>query len=254
MTDITRRPLIAGNWKMHNLVGESVTLARAIADNARIGPRTDVVVAPAFTALLAVHEALRGSRIALAAQDVHWEPQGAYTGEVSAPMLRDVGCSYCIVGHSERRQYFGETDEIVHKKVRALLDHGITPIACLGETLSEREAGVTFDVVRRQLDGILGDLNGEAVRTLVLAYEPVWAIGTGKTAKAVDAQQVHAFLRDRLRHRYAEVADQVRILYGGSVKPDNAAELLAQPDIDGALVGGASLDADSFGRIIQAAG
>jgi triosephosphate isomerase len=249
-----RRPLIAGNWKMHNTISESVALARAIADGARIGPRTDVVVAPVFTALAAVADALRGTRLALAAQNVHWEPRGAFTGEVSAPLLADVGCTYCIVGHSERRQFFGETDEHVAKKIRALLSQRITPIACLGETLGEREGGITFEVVKRQLDGMLGDLDGAAVQGLVLAYEPVWAIGTGKTAKASDAQQVHAFLRDRLRHRYAEAADAVRILYGGSVKPDNAAELLAQPDIDGALVGGASLDAGGFARIIQAAG
>jgi triosephosphate isomerase len=254
MSAATRRVLIAGNWKMHNAVRESVALARAVADGARIGPRTDVAVAPVFTALAAVGEALRGTRVALCAQDVYWEPQGAFTGEISAPMLKDVGCTYGIVGHSERRQFFGETDASVAKKIHALLNSGITPIVCLGETLAERESGITYDVVRRQLEGMLVEETETVVAALVIAYEPVWAIGTGRTAKASDAQQVHAFLRDQLRHRFADAADAVRILYGGSVKPDNAAELLAQPDVDGALVGGASLDAAGFARIIQAAG
>lgn len=258
MTSPARRPLIAGNWKLHRTVGESVELARAVSDNARIGPRTDVVVAPVFTALHAVAQALRGTRVLVAAQDVYWENQGAFTGEVSAPMLKDVGCAYGIVGHSERRQLFGETDAGVHKKLRALQSAGIVPIACLGETLSERESGVTYDVLRRQLEGMLGGLTGaDASRLLdglVIAYEPVWAIGTGRTAKSADAQLAHGFLRDRLRSMHGELADGVRILYGGSVKADNAAEILAQPDIDGVLVGGASLDAQGFARIIQAAG
>ena len=253
MTSQSRRPLIAGNWKLFNTVAESTTLARAIADS-RIGPRTDVVIAPVFTSLHAVAETLRGTRVALSGQDVYWEDKGAFTGEISAPMLKDVGCTYGIVGHSERRQYFGETDEHVAKKIAALRKSGLVPIACLGETLSEREAGTTYDVVRKQLEGMLAGLDAKAIGALVLAYEPVWAIGTGKTAKASDAQQVHAYLRDRIRHAHGEAADATRILYGGSVKADNAAELLAQPDIDGALVGGASLDANSFARIIQAAG
>jgi triosephosphate isomerase len=249
-----RRPLIAGNWKMHNTIGESVTLARAIADGSRIGPRTDVVVAPVFTALAAVSDALRGTRVAVSGQDVYWEDKGAFTGQVSAPMLKDAGCTYGIVGHSERRQFFGETDDTVARKVTALRNHGITPIACIGETLKEREGGITFEVVRRQLEAILAVLDEQAAGEIVIAYEPVWAIGTGKTAKASDAQQVHAYCRDRIAHQFSGAAGSTRILYGGSVKPDNAAELLAQPDIDGALVGGASLDAAGFARIIQAAG
>ena len=233
MTSPARRPLIAGNWKLHRDVQESVELARAVSDGSRIGPRTDVVVAPVFTALHAVAQALRGTRVQVSAQDVYWEKQGAFTGEVSAPMLRDVGCTYCIVGHSERRQFFGET-------------------------LSERESGITYDVLRRQIEGMLGGVTGgDATRLLdglVLAYEPVWAIGTGRTAKSADAQLAHGYLRDRLRSMHGDLADGVRILYGGSVKADNAAEILAQPDIDGVLVGGASLDAAGFARIIQAAG
>ncbi|MEZ4392920.1 MAG: triose-phosphate isomerase [Polyangiales bacterium] len=258
MTSPARRPLIAGNWKLHRDLRESVELARAVADGARIGPRTDVVVAPVFTALHAVSQALRGTRVQVSAQDVYWEKQGAFTGEVSAAMLRDVGCAFGIVGHSERRQLFGETDANVHKKMRALQAEGLTPIACLGETLGEREGGVTYEVLRRQLEGMLGGVTGgEAARVLdglVLAYEPVWAIGTGRTAKSADAQLAHGFLRDRLRSMHGDLADGVRILYGGSVKADNAAEILAQPDIDGVLVGGASLDAAGFARIIQAAG
>ena len=254
MTNPARRPLLAGNWKMHKTVSESVELARAIATGGRPGPRTDVVVAPVFTALHAVATELRGTRVALAAQDVYWENQGAFTGEVSPAMLRDVGCAFCIIGHSERRQYFGETDAGVNRKLAALQKAGIVPIACLGETLAERDAGITLDVLRRQLDGMLSGLEAGVLHGLVIAYEPVWAIGTGKTAKPSDAQSAQAFLRDRLRATYADLADEIRILYGGSAKPDNAAELLAQPDVDGLLVGGASLDAAGFARIIQAAG
>ncbi len=254
----SRKALIAGNWKMHRTVSESVALARAVADTARVGARTEVVVAPVFTALESVGRALTGTRVALAAQNVHWETQGAFTGEVSPPMLKDVGCAYVIVGHSERRQLFGETDATVQKKLVAVKGHGLAPIACLGETLAEREGGITYEVLRRQLDGMTASLEAEEATALltglVIAYEPVWAIGTGRTAKSSDAQSAHAYLRDRIRDRYGEVADTVRILYGGSVKPDNAAELLAQPDVDGVLVGGASLDAAGFARIIQAAG
>lgn len=254
MSHPTRRLLIAGNWKMHKTVSESVALARAIVEQGRIGPRTDVMIAPVFTALSAVRAALEGTPVALGAQNVHWEEQGAFTGEVSAAMLRDVGCSHVIIGHSERRQLFHETDERVAQKTRAALRAGLTPVVCVGETLGERESGVTFAVIGRQLDAALSVLDEGQLATTVIAYEPVWAIGTGKTAKAEDAQLAHAFLRDRARHRFGDGADALRILYGGSVKAENAAELLAQPDIDGALVGGASLDAAGFGRIIRAAG
>ncbi|MDP3274281.1 MAG: triose-phosphate isomerase [Deltaproteobacteria bacterium] len=253
MTHSARRPLIAGNWKMHNSLAESVALARAVAD-VRIGPRTDVVVAPVFTALSAVAQALVGTPVGLAGQDLHWEPKGAFTGAISAPMLKDVGCSHVIIGHSERRQYFGETDESVRNKTLAALRSGLTPIVCVGETLAEREGGITFEVIGRQLDAVLNACESSEIAAMVIAYEPVWAIGTGRTAKSSDAQLAHAFLRDRARHKHAEAADRTRVLYGGSVKADNAAELLAQPDIDGALVGGASLDAETFGRIIRAAG
>ena len=258
MTSPSRRALVAGNWKMHRTVDGSVELARALADTARIGPRTDVVVAPVFTALSAVAKALTGTAIGVAGQHCHWEDQGAFTGEIAPPMLKDVGCAWCLVGHSERRHLFGETDAMVHRKTVALRKHGLRPIVCVGETLAERESGVTFDVLRRQWHGALGGLDGDEARAfvgdIVLAYEPVWAIGTGRTASASDAQSAHAYLRDRVRHELGEVADGVRILYGGSVKPDNAAELLAQPDVDGLLVGGAALDAAGFARIIQAAG
>ncbi len=254
MTHSQRRPLIAGNWKMHKTIAESVALARAVIDGTRIGPRTDVVLAPVFTALAAVSKALDGSQIGLSAQDMYWEAQGAFTGEISASMLIDAGCQFVIIGHSERRQFFAETDATVAKKTKAALAAGLTAIVCVGETLSEREAGVTFDVIGRQLDAAMAVVEEAKLANFVIAYEPVWAIGTGKTAKSSDAQLAHAFLRDRVRNRIGDGADLVRILYGGSVKADNAAELLAQPDIDGALVGGASLDADAFGRIIRAAG
>jgi len=258
MTNAARRPLIAGNWKMHRTVAESVALARAVADGSRIGPRTDVVVAPVSTALSAVAQTLTGTGIGLSGQNCHWETQGAFTGEVSPEMLRDVGCGFVLVGHSERRQLFGETDATVHKKLLAARRAGLVPIACLGETLAERESGVTFVVLQRQLDGMFAALDAAEADALaagfVLAYEPVWAIGTGRTARSSDAQLAHAYLRDRLRDRLGDGAEGVRILYGGSVKADNAAGLLAQPDIDGVLVGGASLDAAGFARIIQAAG
>ena len=258
MTSPLRRPLIAGNWKMHRTIDGSVELARTLADSVRVGPRTDVVVAPVFTALYSVARALTGTAIGLAGQYCHWEDQGAFTGEIGPPMLKDAGCAWCLVGHSERRHLFQETDAAVHRKTVALRRHGLRPIVCVGETLAERESGITFEVLRRQLEGALGGLVADDARSfvgdIVLAYEPVWAIGTGRTAKPSDAQAAHAYLRDRIRNDLGEVADNVRILYGGSVKPDNAAELLAQPDVDGLLVGGASLDAAGFARIIQAAG
>lgn len=249
-----RTPLVAGNWKMHRTVGESVDLARAIMHRLERDARAEVVIAPVFTALFPVHEALgETARVRLAAQDVYWEAEGAFTGEVSAPLLKDVGCTYVIVGHSERRQLFGESDDAVRRKVGALLSHGLSAIVCVGETLEQREAGQTEAVVLGQLDQAVSGLS--TLDRVVIAYEPVWAIGTGRTAQPSDAQAVHAALRARLESRFdAAQAAGVRILYGGSVKPGNAAELLGQPDIDGALVGGASLDADSFLSIIEVAG
>jgi triosephosphate isomerase (TIM) len=249
-----RRPLVAGNWKLHNTVAASVALARALRDE--LGPDLpcDVAVAPVFTALHAVAPVLEGSGIALAGQDVHWEDAGAFTGEVSAPLLADVGCTMCLVGHSERRHVFGESDTAVRKKVAALLGHGFAPVLCVGETLEEREAGETLDVVLSQLDTAVAGVDGDAAARVVVAYEPVWAIGTGRTASPGDAQEVQAAIRRRLAERFSEArAAGIRILYGGSVKPDNAAELLAQPDVDGALVGGASLKVEQFAPIVRAA-
>lgn len=248
-----RTPLIAGNWKMHRGVDDSVALARAVLHRLDRNTSVEVLIAPVFTALYPVHEALgENARVKLGAQDVFWEDEGAFTGEVSAPLLKDVGCEYVIVGHSERRQHFGETDDMVRRKVGAVLSHGLSVIVCVGETLEEREAGRTEAVVLNQLDVAVRGLN--TLARMVIAYEPVWAIGTGRTAKPDDAQAVHAAIRRRLASRFGEAeAQAIRILYGGSVKPGNAAELLAQPDIDGALVGGASLDADSFLAIIEAA-
>jgi triosephosphate isomerase len=212
----------------------------------------DIVVCPPFTALAAAAQAISGSNIALGGQNLHWEAQGAFTGEVSAGMLDEAGCRWVIVGHSERRQLFGETDESVHKKAVAALAQGLTPIVCCGETLAEREANRTLEVVDRQIQGALGSLTTEQVGKVVVAYEPIWAIGTGKVATPAQAQEVHAAIRAQLVKLHgAEVAAGLRILYGGSVKPDNVKELMAQPDLDGALVGGASLQADSFAAIVR---
>lgn len=250
---MTRRPLIAGNWKLHNGVTESVALARAVRERTAQA-QAEVVVAPVFTALSAVRDALAGGHVGLSAQDVYWETKGAFTGQVSAPLLKDVGCSYCIVGHSERRQFFGETDETVRRKLRALLAAGIRPILCVGESLQQREEEATLGVVLGQVAAGLAGIATDELRELVIAYEPVWAIGTGKTATPSDAQAVHAALRAQLVHDRGEAfAAQIRILYGGSVKADNAEKLLSQPDIDGALVGGASLVADQFVAIVGAA-
>jgi len=247
----TRTPVIAGNWKMHKTIAESTELATAIRNAAATARGVEVVVAPGFVALSAVARAVTGSAVAVAAQDCFWEDQGAFTGAVSPAMLKDAGCTYCIVGHSERRQLFGELDGGVNLKAKALLRHGLSPIVCVGETLAEREAGETFGRVGAQLDGSLAGLGEADLRRTVLAYEPVWAIGTGKVATTAQAQEVHAFIRARLRQAHGAVADEVRIQYGGSVKPDNIAGLMEQPDIDGALVGGASLKADDFLRIVK---
>jgi len=248
-----RRRLIAANWKMHKTLEEARTLAREVRLGLPPGARAEVVLAPPFTALAAVASELAGSAIGLAGQDTFWERQGPFTGAVSPLMLRDVGCRYVIVGHSERRQYFGETDETVNKKLAAVTAAGLIPLMCIGEKLAERQAGRTLEVVRGQLVRGLGGLrlSGEQ---LVLAYEPVWAIGTGLTATPQQAQEVHAFIRGLLRESLGAAAGEIRVLYGGSVTPDNAAILLAEADIDGALVGGASLAAASFLGIVMAAG
>lgn len=250
---MTRRKFVCGNWKMFKTGAEGAELVRELrqrlaATGAQVG------VAPPYTALESVKQALAGSSIQLFAQDCHWEKQGAFTGAVSAPMLKALGCDGVILGHSERRQHFGETDEGVNKRLKAALEAGLHPIVCVGETLAEREAGRTWEVVSRQVCGAYAGLAAEAIARTTLAYEPVWAIGTGKTATTAQAQEVHAQIRGLLRELGgAAVADAVRIQYGGSVKPDNAAELMAQPDVDGALVGGASLKADDFARILAGA-
>ncbi|MGB8331655.1 MAG: triose-phosphate isomerase [Polyangiales bacterium] len=248
-----RKPLIAGNWKLHNGVAQSQALARAIATHVGSGLACDVVVAPVATSLTAVKRTLEGTAVGLSAQNTHWEDSGAFTGELSPALLADVGCGYCIIGHSERRQFFGETDEGVRKKVAALLKHELVPILCVGESLEQREAGKTLDVVLGQVEAALEGLDSVALAPLVVAYEPIWAIGTGRTAKAADAQEVHRAIRDHLAALKGETrANSIRVLYGGSVKPSNADELLAQPDVDGALVGGASLSPDDFIPIIDA--
>ncbi len=246
---MARRKFICGNWKMHKTIGEAVQLVREL--RAKVQTQAQVAVAPPFTALAAVKKELQGSAIEMFGQNCHSEKQGAFTGEVCAPMLADVGCDGVILGHSERRHYFGETDETVNKKVRAALEAGLHPIVCVGETLQEREADRTWEVVSRQVRGALAGFGGEQIGRCTLAYEPVWAIGTGKTATTAQAEEVHAQIRRLLRDLAGPgVAEAVRIQYGGSVKPENAADLLGQPDIDGALVGGASLKADDFARII----
>lgn len=242
-----RKPVIAGNWKMHLTRAEALQLVEALITPASERPDVQLVVCPPFVYLDAVAQRLRGSLVAVGAQNVSDQPQGAWTGEVSASMLADIGCRYVIVGHSERRQHFGETDELVCRKARQALNCGLVPIICLGETLAERQAGRTTDVIRRQFAGSVAGLERELAQRIVLAYEPVWAIGTGVVATAEQAQEVHAELRTLLKTQYNDqLAEAIPILYGGSVKPENSGQLLAQPDIDGALVGGASLQAASF--------
>jgi len=246
-----RRPLLAGNWKMHTTRAEATALIDGIKDAARAARDRDVVIAPPYTGLETAARALAGTGIGLAAQNLHWEPKGAYTGEVAAEMLKDVGCTSVIIGHSERRQYFGESDETVQQKIQAALRADLKPIVCIGETLREREAGNTLPVIERQVRDGLAGFSRDVVRGLIIAYEPVWAIGTGRTATPEQAEEVHAAVRGLLRELAGEAgAEAVRILYGGSVKADNIDSLMAQPNIDGALVGGASLDPQAFSRII----
>ncbi len=249
-----RQILIAGNWKMHKTQEEARILVREILRGLTYGIKAEVMVAPPYTSLAAVAAELAGSAIRLAAQDAFWKPQGAYTGAISPVMLADAGCHYVIVGHSERRQHFGDTNQDVNRKLLAVLEAGLIPILCIGETIEERQAEKTLHVVAAQLREGLAGLSGEARDRLVIAYEPVWAIGTGLTATPGQAQEVHAFIRSLLREVLGPAAETTRILYGGSVTPDNAATLLSEPDIDGALVGGASLKADSFLKIIAAGG
>jgi triosephosphate isomerase len=248
-----RRKLIAGNWKMHKTAPEAIALAREIWAGAKDPGPVDILLAPPFTALHAVEDVIRGSAILLAGQNMHHETHGAFTGEISGPMLQAAGCTHVILGHSERRQLFGETDEGVARKTKAAHAADLIPIVCVGETLAERDGGKTQVVVERQVKAALADLSAEQLRETVVAYEPVWAIGTGRNATAAQAQEVHASIRALLAAMHGEAAAAVRILYGGSVKPDNAAELMAGADVDGALVGGASLTADSFLKIVKGA-
>ncbi len=249
-----RTPIIAANWKMHKTPAEAASFAKEFVELLRNPAGVEVVIAPPYPALAELGRALVGSGISIAAQNVHSEPNGAFTGEVSVGMLVELGCRYVIVGHSERRAIFGETDAFISQKLRAAQDGGLRPILCVGETLEEREGGRTFDVVAKQLEGSLANADPVRAAALVIAYEPVWAIGTGRTATPEMAQEVHAFVRSHLEQRLGGPASEIRIQYGGSVKPENAASLLAQPDIDGGLVGGASLDPASLCAIIRNGG
>ncbi|MFA4854264.1 MAG: triose-phosphate isomerase [Candidatus Omnitrophota bacterium] len=251
-----RKTIIVGNWKMYKNITEAIELSNGLKrelfklDFAAV----EVVLCPPFTALSEIAEVLSESDIGLGGQDMHWQDEGAFTGEISAPMLKEAGCRYVIIGHSERRQFFGETNETVNKKLKAALKHGLTPILCVGENLQEREANKTFEVIQSHIINGLQEISAELMLKTVIAYEPVWAIGTGKTATDQQAQEAHKYIRGLLRKSYGDdVAECVRIQYGGSVKPENIAELIAKPDVDGALVGGASLKIDSFTAIVTKA-
>jgi triosephosphate isomerase (TIM) len=249
-----RAAVVAGNWKMVTTPSEAVALVQALKPLVAGVSGVEVAVCPPFTNLVPVGQELKGSAIRLGGQNMHWEDEGAFTGEISAKMLLAAGCHFVILGHSERRQYFGETDEKINRKIRKALASGLFPIVCAGETLAERESGITEQVIRTQLEGCFSGFTPEEMKKMVVAYEPVWAIGTGKTATPEQAQDVHRFIRSRLSGAFGkDAAESIRIQYGGSVKADNAKALLSQPDIDGALVGGASLKADQFAAIVRAA-
>jgi triosephosphate isomerase len=253
-SDKRARPFFCGNWKLFGTIAESVSLATGVADATAGVTEADVAVAPGFIALATVAERLKGTQLGVSAQDCFWEPKGAFTGEAAVQQIADAGARYVIVGHSERRQFFGETDESVARKTQAVLKAGLTPIVCIGETLTERDGGKTLERVGSQFAGALGELEPAQLARVVVAYEPVWAIGTGRNATPAQAVEVHRFIRGRLAERLANdaaAARGVRILYGGSVKPDNVAALMTDPDIDGALVGGASLTVDSFAKIVK---
>ena len=250
-----RKTVIAGNWKMNNDLKESEKLIvelKNLLQNEK--PNCDVIVCPPYTSLSEAYKLLKGSQIKLGAQNMHFEENGAFTGEVSASMLKSVGCEYVILGHSERRHIFGESNEMINKKIKKALSAGLKPIFCVGELLEERESGTTNDVVKKQILKGLAEISADEMKNIIVAYEPVWAIGTGKTASPAQAQEVHEFIRDLIEITYSlEVANDLVIQYGGSVKPENAKELISQKDIDGALVGGACLKADSFMGIIKGA-
>jgi triosephosphate isomerase (TIM) len=247
-----RHPFIAGNWKMFKTVHDAVVFVKEFRSLVKDIEDVEIVVAPPFTALHSAVEAARNSNVGIAAQNLHWEREGAFTGEVSGPMLKEAGAEFVIIGHSERRTLFGETDQTVNRKIGAAIAAGLVPIVCVGETLAEREKSETLSVLDRQLKAGFDGITGEQIGALVIAYEPVWAIGTGRTATAVQAQEAHAHIRQRLRQWFgAPAADECHVIYGGSVKPDNTKDLIAQPDVDGALVGGASLDVKSFFEIVS---
>ncbi len=247
-----RIPLIAGNWKMFKTVQETTVFIKELKSLVKDVSDVEIVIAPPFTAVHAAAEAARTTNVAVAAQDLYWEKQGAFTGEISAGMIKEAGAEYVIIGHSERRRLFGETDQTVNRKLGAALGAGLTPIVCVGETLEEREANRTLDVLDRQLKDGLDALSGEQLAELVIAYEPVWAIGTGRNATAAQAGEAHAHIRKRLRQWFGgDAAGRCHILYGGSVKPDNIRELIKEDDVDGALVGGASLEVASFAEIVK---
>ena len=248
----TRTPLIAGNWKMYKTNAEAVQTAGRLVELVADTSDVDIMIAPVFTAIDPVSKVVNGSRVGLGAQNLYWEKEGAFTGEISADMLVSAGCRYAIIGHSERRQFFGETDETVNQKISAAITANLIPVFCIGETEAERESGNTFSVLDKQVKDGLKEKFVEGLGSLVIAYEPVWAIGTGKTATSDQAQETHKYIRSLIGGIFGTaLADAVRILYGGSVKPANVAELMAMPDIDGALVGGASLDAESFSQIVK---
>ena len=244
-----REWIVAGNWKMHNTIKESIVLAKAIKDGITSVKKGEVIIAPPYTALASVSETIKGSRVSLAAQNMFYEDKGAYTGEIAPGMLKDIGCAYVLIGHSERRKYYHEQDNDVNLKVKKALSVGLKPIMCVGETDEERVKGITRDVVGRQVKQGLAGV--DKIDNVVIAYEPVWAIGTGKVATSAQAQEVHAFIRGILKDLYGSAANDIRILYGGSVTKDNIGELIGMEDIDGALVGGASLKPDGFLGIIQ---
>ncbi|PYR60017.1 MAG: triose-phosphate isomerase [Acidobacteria bacterium] len=246
-----RIPFIAGNWKMFKTVHEAVVFVKELRSTVKDALGVEIVVAPPFTAIHAAAEAARNTNIGVAAQDLYWEREGAFTGEVSAAMIKEAGAEYVIIGHSERRRLFGETDAIVNRKTQAAIAGGLTPIVCIGETLEERERDLTLAVLDRQIKDGLDALSAEQIADLVVAYEPVWAIGTGRNATAAQAGEAHAHIRLRIRQWFgADAADRCHVIYGGSVKPDNIREIIAEPDVDGALVGGASLDVNSFADIV----
>ncbi len=249
------RPLIAANWKMHKTISEAVAFSKQLKKDFTESCEVDIVIAPPFTALFSVAEILKDSAIHISAQNMHWEDKGSYTGEISAVMLVDAGCEFVIIGHSERRTLFGENDSMLNRKIRAALRSGLKPIFCIGETLDERESGTTFEVIKKQLKEGLNNITSSDIGEIVFAYEPVWAIGTGKTATPFQAQEAHSFIRETIARdlAYGRASETV-IIYGGSVNPENAGSLMDQPDINGALVGGAGLDSGSFADIIRTSG